>query len=137
MSPPPAKPSPQAGSHVGERCGERPVRGALWRLPARRSVRSGRSPAMKSVFVTVGTTSFDDLIATVCSPPALQVRRRTGPAPRGSRPGPARSASTGRLRAGSCSAPPRLPPPATDCRGCRGEGEPGALGGGGREAGPW
>ncbi|XP_049684095.1 putative bifunctional UDP-N-acetylglucosamine transferase and deubiquitinase ALG13 [Accipiter gentilis] len=33
---------------------------------------------MKSVFVTVGTTSFDDLIATVCSPPALQVLQSRG-----------------------------------------------------------
>ncbi|KAM9269528.1 UDP-N-acetylglucosamine transferase subunit ALG13-like [Cariama cristata] len=33
---------------------------------------------MKSVFVTVGTTSFDDLIATVCSPAALQVLRSRG-----------------------------------------------------------
>ncbi|KAM9274267.1 UDP-N-acetylglucosamine transferase subunit ALG13-like [Morus bassanus] len=33
---------------------------------------------MKSVFVTVGTTSFDDLIATVCSPAALQVLQSRG-----------------------------------------------------------
>nr|XP_021155961.1 LOW QUALITY PROTEIN: putative bifunctional UDP-N-acetylglucosamine transferase and deubiquitinase ALG13 [Columba livia] len=33
---------------------------------------------MKSVFVTVGTTSFDDLIATVSSPAALQVLRSRG-----------------------------------------------------------
>uniref|UniRef100_A0A8D0EF75 UDP-N-acetylglucosamine transferase subunit ALG13 n=1 Tax=Strix occidentalis caurina TaxID=311401 RepID=A0A8D0EF75_STROC len=33
---------------------------------------------MKSVFVTVGTTSFDDLIATVCSPAALEVSRGYG-----------------------------------------------------------
>ncbi|GAB0195224.1 putative bifunctional UDP-N-acetylglucosamine transferase and deubiquitinase ALG13 [Grus japonensis] len=33
---------------------------------------------MKSVFVTVGTTSFDDLIATVCSPAALQVLQNRG-----------------------------------------------------------
>ncbi|XP_065499377.1 UDP-N-acetylglucosamine transferase subunit ALG13-like [Caloenas nicobarica] len=39
---------------------------------------SGRPPAMKSVFVTVGTTSFDDLIATVSSPAALQVLQGRG-----------------------------------------------------------
>ncbi|XP_075018805.1 UDP-N-acetylglucosamine transferase subunit ALG13 [Calonectris borealis] len=39
---------------------------------------SWRSPAMKSVFVTVGTTSFDDLIATVCSPATLQVLQSRG-----------------------------------------------------------
>uniref|UniRef100_A0A8C3JEF4 UDP-N-acetylglucosamine transferase subunit ALG13 n=1 Tax=Calidris pygmaea TaxID=425635 RepID=A0A8C3JEF4_9CHAR len=33
---------------------------------------------MKSVFVTVGTTSFDDLIATVSSPAALQVLQSRG-----------------------------------------------------------
>ncbi|XP_075619559.1 UDP-N-acetylglucosamine transferase subunit ALG13-like [Balearica regulorum gibbericeps] len=33
---------------------------------------------MKSVFVTVGTTSFDDLIATICSPAALQVLQNRG-----------------------------------------------------------
>ncbi|XP_033920280.1 UDP-N-acetylglucosamine transferase subunit ALG13 homolog [Melopsittacus undulatus] len=33
---------------------------------------------MKSVFVTVGTTSFDDLIATVCSPAAMQVLQSLG-----------------------------------------------------------
>ncbi|XP_042663479.1 putative bifunctional UDP-N-acetylglucosamine transferase and deubiquitinase ALG13 [Tyto alba] len=33
---------------------------------------------MKSVLVTVGTTSFDDLIATVSSPPALQVLQSRG-----------------------------------------------------------
>ncbi|XP_053931822.1 putative bifunctional UDP-N-acetylglucosamine transferase and deubiquitinase ALG13 [Cuculus canorus] len=33
---------------------------------------------MKSVFVTVGTTSFDDLIATVCSPAARQVLQSRG-----------------------------------------------------------
>ncbi|KAM6117233.1 UDP-N-acetylglucosamine transferase subunit ALG13-like [Pterocles gutturalis] len=33
---------------------------------------------MKRVFVTVGTTSFDDLIATVCSPPALKVLQSRG-----------------------------------------------------------
>uniref|UniRef100_A0A8C4XKX1 UDP-N-acetylglucosamine transferase subunit ALG13 n=1 Tax=Falco tinnunculus TaxID=100819 RepID=A0A8C4XKX1_FALTI len=33
---------------------------------------------MKSVFVTVGTTSFDDLIATICSPAALQVLQSRG-----------------------------------------------------------
>ncbi|XP_051486576.1 putative bifunctional UDP-N-acetylglucosamine transferase and deubiquitinase ALG13 [Apus apus] len=33
---------------------------------------------MKCVFVTVGTTSFDDLVATVCSPAALQVLRSRG-----------------------------------------------------------
>lgn len=30
---------------------------------------------MKSVFVTVGTTCFDELIAAVSSPPAMRVRR--------------------------------------------------------------
>ncbi|XP_037264286.1 putative bifunctional UDP-N-acetylglucosamine transferase and deubiquitinase ALG13 [Falco rusticolus] len=33
---------------------------------------------MKCVFVTVGTTSFDDLIATICSPAALQVLQSRG-----------------------------------------------------------
>ncbi|XP_054244589.1 putative bifunctional UDP-N-acetylglucosamine transferase and deubiquitinase ALG13 [Indicator indicator] len=33
---------------------------------------------MRSVFVTVGTTSFDDLIATVCSPVTLQVLQSRG-----------------------------------------------------------
>ncbi|XP_030305192.1 putative bifunctional UDP-N-acetylglucosamine transferase and deubiquitinase ALG13 [Calypte anna] len=33
---------------------------------------------MGSVFVTVGTTSFDDLIETVCSPETLQVLQNRG-----------------------------------------------------------
>uniref|UniRef100_A0A8C5IHP1 UDP-N-acetylglucosamine transferase subunit ALG13 n=1 Tax=Junco hyemalis TaxID=40217 RepID=A0A8C5IHP1_JUNHY len=33
---------------------------------------------MKSVFVTVGTTSFDELIATARSPPALQALQSRG-----------------------------------------------------------
>ncbi|XP_074691052.1 UDP-N-acetylglucosamine transferase subunit ALG13 [Strix aluco] len=51
--------APSGGSPPAERCG--------------RAV-----AAMKSVFVTVGTTSFDDLIATVCSPAALEVLRSRG-----------------------------------------------------------
>ncbi|KAM4661295.1 UDP-N-acetylglucosamine transferase subunit ALG13-like isoform 2-T2 [Amazona ochrocephala] len=63
--------APQPGRHFGER-------GALWRLPAHSSTPRGRPPAMKSVFVTVGSTSFDDLIAAVCSPAALKVLQSLG-----------------------------------------------------------
>lgn len=61
------------------------------RLPAAEAQldrrRSVLSPVMKTVFVTVGTTSFDELIAAVSSPAAEQVRRRNarfgeeGPSP--------------------------------------------------------
>lgn len=101
------QPAPQPGGHFGERCGDRaaPSGGC----PAV----SGRSPAMKSVFVTVGTTSFDDLIATVSSPAALQVRRRR--APPAALPGPS----------GLCAAPHpgacalgAVPPSPLSRRGC-------------------
>lgn len=99
---------PQPGRHFGERGSERAVHGALWRLPAPRSARRGRPPAMKSVFVTVGTTSFDDLIATACSPAALQV----SPPCLTARCTACPSASTARLRAPTC---PALPLPASAC----------------------
>lgn len=52
------------------------------RLPAAEAQldrrRSVLSPAMKTVFVTVGTTSFDELIAAISSPAAEQVLRSRG-----------------------------------------------------------
>lgn len=87
---------------------------------------------MKSVFVTVGTTSFDELIATARSPPALQVSRPRQRHQLRLRPGPP-------SRAGACA--PQLPRPpcgsgaagAGALGGCRGwrEGRTGCVGRGG------
>ncbi|XP_052529543.1 putative bifunctional UDP-N-acetylglucosamine transferase and deubiquitinase ALG13 [Tympanuchus pallidicinctus] len=72
---------PSAARHFGKRRnGPGAPSGA--RLPAAEAQldrrRSVLSPAMKSVFVTVGTTSFDELIAAVSSPAAEEVLRSRG-----------------------------------------------------------
>lgn len=82
--------------------------------------------AMKCVFVTVGTTSFDDLIATICSPVTLQVR----PGPAGIRPGPSFRGLHKTLPAGACavgavppfSLPHRHLRPSWACEGAGGAG---------------
>lgn len=71
--------APQPAAILGSACTGSGAPSGV-RLPAAEAQldrrRSVLSPVMKTVFVTVGTTSFDELIAAVSSPAAEQVRRR-------------------------------------------------------------
>lgn len=73
--------------------------------------------AMKSVFVTVGTTSFEELIATARSPPALQVSRPRHRHPPRPRAGPGLPS-----RAGVCAPRAARPPCRVPARGPEGPG---------------
>ncbi|XP_053130078.1 putative bifunctional UDP-N-acetylglucosamine transferase and deubiquitinase ALG13 [Hemicordylus capensis] len=76
---------PKEGTGSGHRARQRLERPYValhfrrkFRLVERLSACGGTAAAMKSAFVTVGTTSFDELIAAVTAPESLQVLQNLG-----------------------------------------------------------